>query len=103
MSSRENTSRTCPRAFTLVELLVVIGIIGLLVSILLPALGRARRQAQEIACMANLRSLGQALTMYTQQSGYYPGMTVLMDGKSKFAAVWPSRLRAFMKGNRDVF
>ena len=61
-------------AFTLVELLVVIGIIALLISILLPALNAARESAKSVVCLSNLRSTGQALAIYvTENKGWLPG------------------------------
>jgi prepilin-type N-terminal cleavage/methylation domain-containing protein len=59
--------------FTLVELLVVIGIISLLVSVLLPALNKARQQANLIDCESRLRQMGQALSIYvTENNGLLP-------------------------------
>ena len=64
--SRTGTRALERRGFTLVELLVVIGIIAALISILLPTVNRARASAVGVQCRANLHSLGEAFTMYAQ-------------------------------------
>jgi prepilin-type N-terminal cleavage/methylation domain-containing protein len=63
MLSIQNRSR----AFTLVELLVVIGIIAIMIAILLPSLSNARKAAQSVTCMSNLRGWAQSITIYTTE------------------------------------
>src|SRR6266496_4198362 len=63
MAQRDNTNAR--RGFTLVELLVVIGIIAILISILLPTLSRARKAARAAQCLSNVRQLGIGFLMYT--------------------------------------
>lgn len=63
-------------AFTLVELLVVIGIIALLAALLLPVLSHARRNAHRVACLNNLGQLGKAVQIYVgENGGRYPRLS----------------------------
>jgi prepilin-type N-terminal cleavage/methylation domain-containing protein len=95
---KHRVSSTARRALTLVELLVVIGIIAILIGILLPVLGRAREKANAVKCMANLRTLGQGIAIYVTQTRYYPGAYA-----QHYYAIWPTRLRAALGGNQDAF
>lgn len=56
------------RGFTLIELLVVVAILAILMSILLPALGRAKSQARQVKCGANMREVARAIQVYAQEN-----------------------------------
>jgi prepilin-type N-terminal cleavage/methylation domain-containing protein/prepilin-type processing-associated H-X9-DG protein len=85
--------------FTLVELLVVIGIIAVLVSLLLPSLNRARDQAKRVNCAAHLQQIGQSLVMYAgQNKGYFPPLIGVKKPASPAIASWKVAARGPASG-----
>jgi len=80
-------SSRCSRGFTLIEVLVVVAIIALLIAILLPSLSRAREQARTSVCLTQLKQMGNAVLMYTNDNKSYlpgPGHLLLYVGSSKW-------------------
>jgi len=95
MSTRAQHRCQARRAFTLIEVLVVMVVIAMLVGILLPVLGRAEGQAKLTQCRANLHQLGMAMTVYRQDSsGYTPPLYGWTAGEAVpgWNAHWPDRL-----------
>lgn len=88
------------RAFTLVELLVVIAIIGIVVSLLLPAIGRARRAAQTSKCLSNIRQLETSHILYANDyKEFFIDAGLGHGGASDFASAWPVMLGEYAGGS----
>src|SRR5437763_14672839 len=82
------------RGFTLVELLVVIGIIAVLIGILSPALNKARRAAATVQCSSNMRQLANAMIMYinANKGRFPPTAAPVVSGVYSYGWWWPNEL-----------
>lgn len=100
MKHCNNCGRPCQaKAFTLVELLVVIGIIALLISILLPSLNKAREAANGVQCLSNLRQVGLAVRQYSDENKGFlpPAMGKEFDSTGTFRFIyWPERIAHYI-------
>jgi prepilin-type N-terminal cleavage/methylation domain-containing protein/prepilin-type processing-associated H-X9-DG protein len=81
------------RAFTLIELLTVIAIIGILAAILIPTVGAVRNQATTTRCASNLRQIGQAALIYVPENKGYLPLNVTVSGK---AWSWAGELKSYV-------
>ncbi len=92
--STTSAGASSPMGFTLIELLVVISIIALLISILLPVLGNARKASQAVICLSNLRQMGVGVGLYAMdnKSVVYEPYTQYAGGSGMSPNWWPMKM-----------
>jgi prepilin-type N-terminal cleavage/methylation domain-containing protein/prepilin-type processing-associated H-X9-DG protein len=88
--------------FTLIELLVVVAIIAVLVAILLPALGKARRQTQSAVCLSNMRQIGAGVSLYLLDSMDRTPFSVVEDSATSTQTCIPVFLEKYIN-NRGIW
>src|SRR5277367_830513 len=100
-----NSGKGDHRAFTLIEMLVVLAIVGIVAALLLPALARTREAGRTTACLSNLHQIGLGLQIYVQDNQNL--MPVMYDRSTNSAVTnGPSInivLLSFVSGNSNVF
>ena len=114
-SKRRRSRNLSSKAFTLVELLVVIGIISILIATLLPALASARRQGNSIKCLSALRQIGNGLQLYSIEykglwpvavhaEGTFPGLLPPIPGLpiGSNERRWPDLLAKYVSGSKEI-
>lgn len=96
---RRDSSKSTTRAFTLVEILIVLAIVALLAAILFSAFDRVRSSARTASCASNLRQIGMALQLYTADNrGFYPSLQT----RTNIKCSWPESIYPLVK-NTGVF
>lgn len=99
--SRCFSSQKAVKAFTLIELLIVIAIIAILAAILFPVFGRARENARRSSCQSNLKQLGLAFMQYDQDfDSWLPGSQVYTCDTCSTYVSWPSVIQPYVKSEQ---